>query len=198
MSRRRRGLTEEEAALWHEVVKTAAPLHRPRGGHAPQPKPHPKPKPGPKPDHAIAQFQLGQQARPTHPGHDLAPALEERVHGAPLRMDKKTFTKMRRGKVRPEGKLDLHGMTLAAAHPALTRFVMQGHAEGKRLLLVVTGKGKDRNDDGPIPIRRGVLRHQVPQWLAMPPMGGVVSQVTQAHISHGGAGAYYVYLRRAR
>ncbi|WP_150121448.1 Smr/MutS family protein, partial [Sulfitobacter sp. HI0023] len=44
----------------------------------------------------------------------------------------------------------------------------------------------------------GVLRHQVPQWLSAPPLGGLVLQVTPAHISHGGGGAYYVYLRRQR
>jgi DNA-nicking Smr family endonuclease len=42
-----------------------------------------------------------------------------------------------------------------------------------------------------------VLRHQVPQWLRLPPLGNVVMQVTPAHIRHGGHGAYYVYLRRA-
>ena len=196
MSRRRKELSSDDAALWQEVVKTADPLHPTKRASAlPE---QPKPKPSPKPDHTISHFQLGQQARAKLPSHDIAPALRERMNSAPLRMDKKTFTKMRRGKVRPEGKMDLHGMTLAAAHPTLMRFVMDGHADGKRLLLVVTGKGKSTRDDGPIPIRRGVLRHQVPQWLAMPPMGAVVSQVTQAHISHGGEGAYYVYLRRAR
>ena len=196
MSRRRKELSSDDTALWQEVVKTAEPLHPTKRASAlPE---QPKPKPVSKPDHRISHFQLGQQARAKLPSHDVAPALRERVNSAPLRMDKKTFTKMRRGKVRPEGKLDLHGMTLAAAHPALMRFVREGHADGKRLLLVVTGKGKSTRDDGPIPIRRGVLRHQVPQWLAMPPIGAVVSQVTQAHISHGGEGAYYVYLRRAR
>ncbi|MCZ4263335.1 Smr/MutS family protein, partial [Limimaricola sp. G21655-S1] len=41
-------------------------------------------------------------------------------------------------------------------------------------------------------------RHQVPQWLALQPLAQAVLQVTPAHISHGGEGAYYVYLRRIR
>jgi DNA-nicking Smr family endonuclease len=64
--------------------------------------------------------------------------------------------------------------------------------------LVITGKGKHRDDGGPIPTRFGVLRHQVPQWLAMAPLGGLVMQITESHIRHGGQGAYYVYLRRTR
>ena len=87
-------------------------------------------------------------------------------------------------------------MTLDQAHPALIRFVLGAQAEGRRLLLVVTGKGKRRESEGPIPTRLGVLKHQVPQWLRMPPLGAVVLQVSEAHRSHGGAGAYYVYLRR--
>ena len=60
------------------------------------------------------------------------------------------------------------------------------------------GPGKFRDDDGPIPTPRGVLRNQVPHWLQLAPLGALVLQVTDAHISHGGAGAYYVYLARRR
>ena len=69
---------------------------------------------------------------------------------------------------------------------------------GRRLVLVITGKGKDRDDGGPIPTRHGILRHQVPQWLALPPLSQAILQVTPAHLKHGGHGAYYVYLRRNR
>jgi len=63
-------------------------------------------------------------------------------------------------------------------------------------VLVITGKGRDDDGPGPIPRRRGVLRHQVPQWLSRPPLGPAVLQVTPAHRKHGGEGALYVYLRR--
>jgi DNA-nicking Smr family endonuclease len=68
--------------------------------------------------------------------------------------------------------------------------------DGLRLVLVITGKGKVKDEDGPIPIRQGVLRHQVPQWLEAPPIGSLVLNIRQAHLRHGGGGAYYVYLRR--
>ena len=130
--------------------------------------------------------------------NDFAPSLPEQLSRSPVQMDKKTFGQMNKGRLKPEARLDLHGMTLDRAHPALTRFILSQHATGKRLVLVITGKGKSRDDGGPIPVRFGVLRHQVPQWLALPPLAGAVLQVTQAHQKHGGGGAYYVYLRRQR
>ncbi|MEM6938668.1 MAG: Smr/MutS family protein [Pseudomonadota bacterium] len=130
--------------------------------------------------------------------HSLTPSLADQISKAPVQMDKKAFGRMKRGKLKPEGRIDLHGMTLDRAHPALTRFILSAHQNGKRLVLVITGKGKRRDDGGPIPVRDGVLRHQVPQWLSMPPLSSAVLQISQAHQSHGGGGAYYVYLRRAR
>ena len=113
-------------------------------------------------------------------------------------MSKKTHGRMMRGKMRPEGRIDLHGMTLAEAHPALTGFIMSSHAAQKRLVLVITGKGRAREDEGPIPVRRGILRHHVPQWLAARPLSGLILEVRPAHPRHGGEGAFYVYLRRHR
>jgi DNA-nicking Smr family endonuclease len=157
----------------------------------------PKPKPVTTVKQRVAQsFELGSKARATAPGNDLVPALPERMAKQPVHMDKKAFTRLKRGKMLPEAKIDLHGMTQDQAHPALIGFILRAHGSGKRLVLVVTGKGKSRPEDGPMPVRRGILKHNVPQWLAMPPLGPLVLQVAEAHISHGGSGAYYVYLRR--
>jgi DNA-nicking Smr family endonuclease len=88
-------------------------------------------------------------------------------------MKQTAHRRMIRGKMKPEARIDLHGMTLSEAHPALVDFVVDAHAQGLRLLLVITGKGRggDREDHGPIPIRRGVLKQQVPGWLTAPPLG---------------------------
>jgi DNA-nicking Smr family endonuclease len=191
----RRKLSQEEAALWRRVAErtdrlssrqvfdpdTYLPDAWPETKSAGAKAPHFPPRPTPR-----------------QPGHDLAPSLHDRLRKAPVQMDQKAFGKLKRGKLVPEGKLDLHGMTMDRAHPALTRFILSAHASGKRLVLVITGKGKDRDEGGPIPIRYGVLRHQVPNWLSHAPLRSLVLQVTQAHISHGGSGAYYVYLRRQR
>jgi DNA-nicking Smr family endonuclease len=99
---------------------------------------------------------------------DLAMSVSEQVAGRKISMDRKAYARLMRGKLRPEGKIDLHGMTLERAHPVLTSFILSAQSQGKRLVLVVTGKGKQRDDGGPIPVRIGVLRHQVPQWLNNP------------------------------
>lgn len=203
MSRRRR-LHPEEEDLWNAVARTAKPLHaRPRLAakpaepqahamqlpHALDPHPHAAAKP------RIESFRLGEKAR-LHAGHDIAPALSDSLAQQPVRMDAKAFGRMVRGKLAPEARIDLHGLTLAEAHPELIHFILGSHAAGMRLVLVITGKGKRREDTGPIPQRMGALRHQVPQWLRVAPLGPVVLQVSEAHLKHGGSGAYYVYLRR--
>ena len=129
---------------------------------------------------------------------DLAMSVSEQVAGRKISMDRKAYARLMRGKLRPERKIDLHGITLERAHPVLTRFILSAQSQGKRLVLVVTGKGKQRDDGGPIPVRIGVLRHQVPQWLNNPPLSLAILQVTQAHVRHGGGGAYYVYLKKVR
>ena len=188
-----RHLSTEERALWDHVAERMEPLHAKPSVSLPNVTPPPK-RPDPQP---LPFFEVGTKANHSRP-HDLLPPIQRRLETAPVNMDNKSFGKMKRGKIKPEGRIDLHGMTMDQAHPALVRFIMSSQAAGKRLVLVVTGKGKSSRDDGPIPIRRGVLKHQVPQWLAAPPVGQVVMQIAEAHVSHGGVGAYYVYLRRQR
>ncbi|MFK7939578.1 MAG: Smr/MutS family protein [Roseovarius sp.] len=189
---------QDELDLWRKVAEntqrlqaenTRAPLNILKPS-TPAPTSVSKPR--------LTQFSLGQNANGRTPPHDVLPGVREQVASAPVAMDRKAFGKLKRGKMKPEGKLDLHGMTLDQAHPALTRFILSAQANGKRLVLVVTGKGKHRDDGGPIPTRLGVLRHNVPGWLAQPPLAQAVLQLTEAHLRHGGGGAYYVYLRRAR
>ncbi|WP_170382339.1 Smr/MutS family protein [Ruegeria atlantica] len=193
----RRKLTAEEIELWRKVAKQAERMHPeiPQTVH-PTPLPKPKPKKAPKP--RFEAFELGQSHQPKTKLNDLKPSVTDTLRNAPVQMDSKAFGRMKRGKLKPEGKLDLHGMRVDAAHPALIRFVLTAQAQGKRLVLVVTGKGKDRDEPGPIPTPRGILRNQVPHWLTIPPLAQAVMQVTPAHVSHGGDGAYYVYLRRIR
>jgi DNA-nicking Smr family endonuclease len=198
---RRRSLRPEEHELWHAVARTARPMHAKPPVRAADPAPaapvvaHDPPHSPPKP--RLSPFRLGERFLPAV-GHDLAPTLSQALNDAPLQMDAKAFGKMTRGKLVPDARIDLHGMTLAEAHPELIRFILNAQGAGARLVLVITGKGKRGADHGPIPQRQGVLRHQVPHWLRLPPLGPAVLQVAEAHLRHGGAGAYYVYLRRAR
>lgn len=194
--RRPRHLSAEERALWDRVAERATPLDPKRKPRAPERTPKQKAKSEdvrePLPD-----FRVGQRTDAARP-HDIMRPLVDRLAASAVNMDNKSFGKMKRGKLKPEGRIDLHGMTMAQAHPALVGFILGSQSQGRRLVLVITGKGKDRDDGGPIPTRHGVLRHQVPQWLALPPLSQAILQVTPAHIKHGGHGAYYVYLRRNR
>lgn len=191
---RRRGLTPEDRDLWSRIARSAVPMHPERPNKPPDPDSRPAPKPVAAPRVLLSDFTIGQMAvsRPVRPGIASSPA--QHLAQQPLRMDHKVHRRMSQGKLAPEARLDLHGMTLAAAHPELVRFILSCHADGKRLVLVITGKG--RGDGGPLPTRPGALRHQVPHWLHMPPLAPVIQQVTAAHYRHGGEGAYYVYLRR--
>lgn len=193
----RRRLRPDEVELWQKVAERTERLHPERASDTPL-KTRPKPKPQKSVINVTEPFTLGAKAQVSTAPHKLQQSLSERLSSAPVQMDKKSFGKMTRGKLKPEGRIDLHGMTLDRAHPALIRFILSAQASGKRLVLVITGKGKRSDDDGPIPRPRGVLRHQVPGWLSSPPLAQAVLQVAPAHISHGGDGAYYVYLRRQR
>jgi len=191
----RRRLKPDELELWRRVAKTTqrlAPERREEHGLAPKPVAKNTARP------LLQEFEIGQKRTPAKPEHNLSVDIAERIARQPVKMDQKTYGKLKRGKVVPEARLDLHGMTMDQAHPALMGFILRAHAQGKRLVLVITGKGKSRDEGGPIPVRQGVLRHTVPQWLSSPPLAQAVLQITEAHISHGGGGAYYVYLRRQR
>lgn len=195
---RRRVLRPEEEELWRAVARTARAMHVTGGVFLKPVEPvlHPAPQTNEtahaQPALRMPLFRLGEKSRDA-PGHTKA-------HGAmplaALQMDAKTHTRMTRGKLTPDARIDLHGMTLAEAHPELIGFILRAQSAGLRLALVITGKGKHGLDSGPIPQRMGVLRHQVPIWLRLPPIGTAVLQVAEAHLRHGGSGAFYVYLRR--
>ncbi len=191
--RRPRGLRPEDEDIWRKVVQSITPMHPHHLISRPVTLPETRALPD-KPSHRparIERFHIGEKASRDHvtlPA-STAPAV---------RMDFKDFKRMSRGKLQPESRIDLHGMTLAEAHPVLIGFILNAQAAGLRLVLVITGKGKSGDDSGPIPRRAGALKHQVPHWLAMPPLAPLILQVAEAHLKHGGGGAFYVYLRRHR
>lgn len=201
MSRRRK-LAPEELELWRKVADKTERLHQRETFDPDAYAPHKKEKNEAARTEIKVRVTLDGKTPPQPASrrvtYDLVPSLPDRLQKAPVQMDRKTFAKMTRGKVKPEARIDLHGMTMDRAHGALTRFILSSHTSGKRLVLVITGKGKERDTGGPIPVRYGVLRHQVPQWLAQGTLKSLVMQVTPAHVRHGGGGAYYVYLRRPR
>jgi len=193
--RRPRHVSSEERALWDSVAGTAQALDPTRPVTAP--KPFAKSVKVPVAPDPLPLFQIGAKANLSR-ANDVLPAIADRLSRAPVNMDTKAFGKMKRGKLKPEARIDLHGMTMDQAHPELTGFILNSQAMGRRLVLVITGKGKLRDNGGPMPPRHGILRHQVPQWMALAPLSQAILQVTPAHLTHGGQGAYYVYLRKTR
>ncbi|WP_217430351.1 Smr/MutS family protein [Parasulfitobacter algicola] len=172
--------------LWTKVAEKSQPIHRD------------KPKLNVTVDEKMApvkKAKLSSSVAAVSKVQKPGPKISTADH---IAMDAKSFKKMKRGALRPEAKLDLHGLTLVQAHAALIAFVGDAFAKQKRLVLVVTGKGKKSDTDHFMSRPTGVLRSQVPQWLALPPLSRHILQVTEAHQKHGGSGAFYVYLKRLR
>jgi DNA-nicking Smr family endonuclease len=115
-------------------------------------------------------------------------------------LDRRLKQRVARGREPIEARLDLHGMTQAEAHAELLRFLHRAQSNGIRTVLVVTGKGSSssRPRDYDPDRERGVLRRQVPMWLALPEFRLLVVGFDAAHAGHGGQGALYVRLRRSR
>jgi DNA-nicking Smr family endonuclease len=90
---------------------------------------------------------------------------------------------LRRGGVVPDMVIDLHGHTLAAAHAALDHGLEQALAQGCRVILLITGRAPREGG------RRGIIHASFREWLGAS---------RPAHPRHGGLGAFYVVLRRAR
>jgi DNA-nicking Smr family endonuclease len=195
MNMPRRKLKSDEVELWQQIAKSATPLKLSKNVNTVA-KHQSKVAEVKNDQFQLNRFEIGEKATQKSVQNDLKPSISTALDSAPVQMDYKSFKKMKRGKSTPEATFDLHGMTVAQAHSALIHFLMTSYTRNMRLVLVITGKGKFQKDTGPIPRQVGILRHQVPQWLRMPPLRDKVLQVTEAHGKHGGSGAYYVYLRK--
>jgi DNA-nicking Smr family endonuclease len=175
----RRRVSEAERALWRAAIGDARPL-----GDKSLPPPPVEP--------------LSAAAAPPSPVEPAPPSRHHQDRAATL--DRRTAEKLKRGQLPIEARLDLHGMTQAAAQSALARFVERMAVAGRRTLLVITGKGirpsREGAEPGEPPI--GILRRQVPRWLQEPPLRGHILAVREAAPEHGGGGALYVLLRRQR
>jgi DNA-nicking Smr family endonuclease len=113
---------------------------------------------------------------------------------APLTsLDRRTRSKITKGKVPIDARVDLHGLTQAAAQQRLRHFLAEAHVSGIKMALVITGKGMpDADRPGE---ERGVLRRVVPQWLGSGEFRAFVIGFEPAGRRHGGEGALYVRIR---
>jgi len=217
MSSRAKGprLSAADRELFARVVRDVRPLHdKPgpparavtaqeplRAATAPPPEPPPRraaPTAEPAPPAARRSLRPAGRAQPPVAHRPAPPLLDDLNPAAGL--DARTAARLRRGRLQPDARIDLHGMTAERAHAALNGFIAESRRQGLRRVLVITGKGGRRPaEDAPyMPERTGVLRHAVPQWLRTPPLAGLVTGVYAAHRTQGGEGALLVYLRKSR
>lgn len=188
-------LSDADRKLWQHVNRDTVPLKGRdslTGGFADLMRESDAPSPPPAPG----------KPQKTPPGPRLplsnaksAPPLRARdellSHGSSAGLDRRNAERLRRGKMVIEATLDLHGMTQAQAHGALSRFIQRSEAAGRRCVLVITGKGIAKESGG-------VLRNQVPNWLNEPGNRERIIAFNYAQQGHGGTGALYVLLKRRR
>ena len=174
-----RRLSDGERTLWREITRSIAPL-----------------RPGIVDEFEVmlereAQPVIAPKARPAKPQPQSQPARQKsEAPPAPTSLGRRAKQRVARGRDTIDGRLDLHGLTQAEAHGALLRFLHTAQTRDARLVMVITGKGRG----GEI----GVLRRQVPLWLALPEFRAIVVGFDEAHQRHGGEGALYLQLRRPR
>jgi DNA-nicking Smr family endonuclease len=183
--RRKRGLSEEERTLWESVAKQIKPLRkRPRAAKAQEASP-------------VADTPVA--AKPTAPAKPLASVKIPRKPDLPppapplAPIGRRARSQLSRGRKEIDARLDLHGMTQTRAYGALSGFLRRAHHDGLTFVLIITGKGRIGAES-----ERGVLRRQVPQWLSLPEFRALVVGFEEAHAGHGGEGALYVRIRRAK
>jgi len=181
--RRKRALTEEERVLWESVAKQIKPLRKkPRSARG-----------------EIAASAVDAPAAGISAASPQLPASAKAMRAPTLQppqlapLGRRERSQLSRGRKEIDARLDLHGMTQTRAHRALSGFLQRAHSDGLTFVLVITGKGKIGAGS-----ERGVLRRQVPQWLGLPEFRALVVGFEEAHIGHGGEGALYVRIRRAR
>jgi DNA-nicking Smr family endonuclease len=167
VSRKKRDLSEEEHSLWRRVAATVNPR---------------------RPEKAKAPVVATSERRASAPKREPVKSSPARVapkasHTPPA--DRGGEKRVRRGKLEIDASLDLHGHTQETGRSAVLRFIQAAHARGDRTIIVITGAGR---------AGQGVLKQRLPDWLAE--VRPLIAGFAQAHRQHGGAGAFYVFLKR--
>jgi len=183
--RRHRPLSEDERVLWEGVAKQVKPLRKRTRIIKPDPVVVIEASPPP----ALPMSRKVLETPPAKAGKHVAPPMP------PLTvLGRRERSQLSRGRKEIDARLDLHGMTQERAHRALATFLQRASYDGMSFVLIITGKGRT----GSLESERGILRRQVPIWLGLPEFRALVVGFEEAHIGHGGAGALYVRVRRAR
>ncbi len=169
-------MTPEEARLWARVAETVKPMP----GRMPLERPQDKPVPA------------GPVIQKTHSFQAVGTVVPPPNRPEPF--DLRLRQKLDRGRMEIDARIDLHGLRQDEAHRTLRAFLRSEQARGSRTVLVITGKGKSQASDPYA--ESGVLKRQVPHWLAAADISPLIVSYGEAGRGHGGEGALYVRLRR--
>jgi DNA-nicking Smr family endonuclease len=197
-------LTGDEQALWRYVATSVTPIkakhHVRRGGAAAD---FDDADETPVPLRRPSRAKSAPSPAPA-PSSARVPATAPRATPPLADFDPRKAKKISNGRAGIDARVDLHGLRQDDALARLRVFLFEAHARGHKTVLVITGKG--RTDDDPTTpyvdtldrFPRGVLRRNLPHWLAEPDLRAIIVSYTQASQRHGGDGAFYVELRRKR
>ena len=173
-----------DAHLWRTVAESARPLKQKRG------------RPIPARENFSKSAEISKKEKIVAPKPESKSPPPPALHpGAAPGVDGGSWARLRNGDMPIDATLDLHGYTQNEAHSALIATIAQARALGLRCVCVVTGKGGKEGADGRT---TGVLRANVPRWLNEPPLRVHVLAFANAQPRHGGEGALYVLVKRAR
>ena len=95
--------------------------------------------------------------------------------------------------------LDLHGFTLEEANKRVESFITDCFNQKVSKVIIVTGKGlHSQNDQDPyISKEFGILKNSVPDFIKNNPiLMAKIKSITDAKITDGGSGAFYVILKK--
>ena len=176
-------LTSDDRILWAKVASEVRPLKKATGQST---ESRPVKKIGSKKDN------YPQKSNPNTSADNIGQDIAFLEHGKGSGMENRTKRRLRRGQIRIEARLDLHGMTQSEAHQRLIDFLEISYSTGCGAVLVITGKGM-RSES-----QKGILRRAVPRWLNQPPLRQFIKAFDYAAPRDGGEGALYVLLRRRR
>jgi DNA-nicking Smr family endonuclease len=116
---------------------------------------------------------------------------DEKLPNKDINLNRKLLSKKR--------SIDLHGYTLEQANKAIEEFVKKSYLDGINKLIVVTGKGlHSQNEKDPYVSKDlSILKYSVPEFLSTnKSLMNIIHEITDAKIEDGGAGAFYIYLRK--
>ncbi len=112
-------------------------------------------------------------------------------------IDRATIRRFKRQEFPVESVLDLHGFTEERAFEAVNDFVINAYLDGKRCVIIITGKGLNHETED-IFAAKGVLKQRVPQWLNGEELRQFILSYIHPAERLGGKGALYILLRRRR